>query len=107
MTSDAGAQAQLKAMIRTFAPALADAQVAAAQACYRPVTRVGLPLMGPVPGVAGAYLATGHSVWGMLNAPATGEAMAELIVEGDTRTFDLSAFDPARLPRLRHDAIRA
>jgi glycine/D-amino acid oxidase-like deaminating enzyme len=107
VASDAGAQAQLKAMIRTFAPALADAQVVAAQACYRPVTRDGLPLMGRVPGVAGAYLATGHSVWGMLNAPATGEAMAELIVEGDTRTFDISAFDPARLPRLRHDAIRA
>ena len=27
-------------------------------------------------------LATGHSVWGMLNAPATGEAMSELILDG-------------------------
>jgi glycine/D-amino acid oxidase-like deaminating enzyme len=63
--------------------------------------------MGRVPGVEGAYVATGHSVWGMLNAPATGEAMAELIVGGDTRSVDISAFDPARLPRLRRDAIRA
>ena len=107
VTSDAGAQARLKAMIRTFAPALADAEVVAAQACYRPVTRDGLPLMGRVPGVEGASVATGHSVWGMLNAPATGEAMAELIVEGETRTVDIAAFDPARLPRLRGDAIRA
>jgi glycine/D-amino acid oxidase-like deaminating enzyme len=96
IASDAGAQAQLKAMVRTFAPALADAPVVAAQACYRPVTRDGLPLMGRVPGVAGAYVATGHSVWGMLNALATGEAMAELIVDGAARTVAIDAFDPAR-----------
>jgi glycine/D-amino acid oxidase-like deaminating enzyme len=106
VASDAGAQSQLKAMIRTFAPALADAHVVALQACYRPVTRDGLPLMGRVPGVEGAYLATGHSVWGMLNAPATGEAMAELIVEEGAGTVDISAFDPARLPALRRGAIR-
>jgi glycine/D-amino acid oxidase-like deaminating enzyme len=52
VTSDAGAQARLKAMIRTFAPALADAESVAAEACYRPVTRDSLPLMGRVPGVA-------------------------------------------------------
>ena len=34
---------------------------------------------------SGAYVATGHSVWGILNAPATGEAMAELIVDGSAR----------------------
>lgn len=106
VTTDAGAQAKLRAMIRTFAPALADAEVVAAQACYRPVTRDGLPLMGSVPGVAGAYVATGHSVWGMLNAPATGEAIAELIT-GASTTVDLAAFNPARLPALRRDTIRA
>ena len=67
------------------------------QACYRPVTRDGLPLIGPVAGVEGAYVATGHSVWGILNAPATGEAMAELILDGAARAVDLSPFDPARL----------
>jgi glycine/D-amino acid oxidase-like deaminating enzyme len=96
VTSDAGAQARLKAMIRTFAPALAAAEVIAAQACYRPVTRDGLPLIGRVPTVEGLYVATGHSVWGMLNAPATGEAMAELILEGAARTVDIAAFDPGR-----------
>ena len=50
VTSDAAAQARLKAMIRTFAPALADAEIIAAQACYRPVTRDGLPLLGCLPG---------------------------------------------------------
>jgi glycine/D-amino acid oxidase-like deaminating enzyme len=60
------------------------------------VTRDGLPLLGEVPAVEGLYVATGHSVWGMLNAPATGEAMAELIVEGAASTVDISAFDPGR-----------
>jgi glycine/D-amino acid oxidase-like deaminating enzyme len=96
VTSDAGAQARLRAMIRTFAPALADAEVMAAQACYRPVTGDGLPLLGRVPTVEGLYVATGHSVWGILNAPATGEAMAELLIEGEARTVDISAFHPAR-----------
>jgi glycine/D-amino acid oxidase-like deaminating enzyme len=46
----------------------------------------------------GEYLATGHSVWGMLNAPATGEAMSELILDGAARHVDLMPFAPRRLP---------
>ena len=49
------------------------------------MTQDGLPLIGAIPGARGAYVATGHSVWGILNAPATGEAMAELILDGATR----------------------
>lgn len=103
---DPGACERLRAMTATFAPALAGAEVLAAQACYRPVTRDGLPLIGRVPGLDAAYVATGHSVWGMLNAPATGEAIAELILDRGPSTVDLSAFDPARLPPLRPDAVR-
>jgi glycine/D-amino acid oxidase-like deaminating enzyme len=42
-------------------------------------------------------LATGHSVWGMLNAPATGEAMSELILDGAARHVDLTPFAPGTL----------
>ena len=56
-------------------------------------------------GVAGAYVATGHSVWGILNAPATGEAMAELIVDGVAHNVDLQPFDPSRLPPVEPEAI--
>lgn len=66
------------------------------QACYRPLYDDGLPLLGPVPGVAGAYAATGHNCWGILNAPASGLAMAELLVDGRVQCVDLSAFDPQR-----------
>jgi glycine/D-amino acid oxidase-like deaminating enzyme len=37
----------------------------------------------------------------MLNAPATGRALAELIAEGKATTVDLRPFDPARLPVAR------
>jgi len=77
--------------------ALAEARIVRRQACYRPVTDDGLPLIGRVPGVRGAFVATGHGPWGILNAPATGLALAELIAEGASSVVDLRAFDPARL----------
>ncbi|MCK6453589.1 MAG: FAD-binding oxidoreductase [Alphaproteobacteria bacterium] len=94
---DPGAIERLQAICGQIVPALVQAKIVARQACFRPVTEDGLPLIGAVPGIAGAYVATGHSVWGMLNAPATGEAVAELIVDGGARRVDLSPFDPARL----------
>ncbi|PYN94964.1 MAG: FAD-binding oxidoreductase [Candidatus Rokuibacteriota bacterium] len=81
--------------------ALEKAQITRRQACYRPVTDDGVPLIGRVPSVAGAYVATGHGSWGMLNAPATGLALAELIIDGAASLVDLRPFDPARLPGTR------
>jgi glycine/D-amino acid oxidase-like deaminating enzyme len=95
---DPGAIERLEAMCARLSPVFAQSPILARQACFRPVTRDGLPLIGRLPGLANAYVATGHSVWGILNAPATGEAMAELILDGAARTVDLAAFDPARLP---------
>src|SRR5262249_5874143 len=94
---DDGAIERLEALCARVSPVLAQSPILARQACFRPVTRDGLPLIGRLPGLANAYVATGHSVWGILNAPATGEAMAELIVDGNARTLDLAPFDPARL----------
>lgn len=98
VTPDAGSPERLHAMTTSFAPDLGAAELLALQACYRPVTEDGLPLIGAVPGVDGAFVATGHSVWGMLNDPPTGEVMAELIVDGAATTIDITPFDPARLP---------
>ena len=98
VSPDPGAIARLERMCSEMSPVLASSKTLARQACYRPVTRDGLPLIGRVPDIEGAYVATGHSVWGILNAPATGEAMAELITEGGARNIDLSPFDPGRTP---------
>ena len=75
------------------------------QAVLRDRTEAGLPLIGKVG--EGAYVATGHSVWGILNAPATGEALAELIADGATRGIDLAPFDPRRLRPLDPALLRS
>ena len=93
---DPGALERLERIAAEISPVLAGSRIVARQACYRPITRDGLPLIGRVPGIGGAYVATGHSVWGILNAPATGEALAELIVDGAATTVPPAAFDPAR-----------
>lgn len=87
----------LQRMAASLSSALVDAQRTRSQACYRPICADGLPLLGRIPDVSGAYVATGHNCWGILNAPASGVAMAELIVDGCSKTIDLSPFDPRRL----------
>lgn len=101
VVEDPGACEQLRSMTAAFSPELGASPVLAVQACYRPVTVDGMPLIGRVPGVEGALVATGHSVWGMLNGPATGEVMAELILDGAATTVDIGPFDPARQPPLK------
>lgn len=93
---DEGAFDRLEAMCAEISPVLRDSKVLARQACYRPVTRDGVPIIGPVPNAPGVFVATGHGVWGILNGPATGEALAQLIGTGRATEIDLSAFDPAR-----------
>ena len=97
IAGDEGAHDRLEALCRAVSPALATAPIVAHQACFRPVTEDGLPLIGAIPGIGNAWVATGHSVWGMLNAPATGEAMAELILDGASQHVDLRHFAPGRL----------
>jgi glycine/D-amino acid oxidase-like deaminating enzyme len=109
VSPDPGAIERLERICADLSPVFASTKILARQACFRPITRDGLPLIGRVSGIENAYIATGHSVWGILNAPATGEAMAELIIEGAAHTVDLARFDPGRLrpidpARLRRNA---
>ncbi|KAI5056867.1 hypothetical protein GOP47_0028685 [Adiantum capillus-veneris] len=79
---------------------LQEAEVVAEQACFLPCSEDGLPLIGQIPGVEGLFVATGHSCWGILNAPATGASLAELIVDSKSQLVDLKAFNPARFARV-------
>jgi glycine/D-amino acid oxidase-like deaminating enzyme len=103
---DDGATERLETMCSRLSPAFGRSKILARQACYRPVTQDGLPLIGSIAGLKGAYVATGHGVWGILNAPATGEALADVIVHGAARSVDLSPFDPARLRPLDPKRLR-
>ncbi len=97
VTPDSDALDRLQAISERLSPLFRADKIIARQACFRPVTQDGLPLIGKVPRSEGAYVATGHNVWGILNAPATGEALAELIADGQAVTTDLTPFDPIRL----------
>ena len=97
---------RLQAICERLSPAFRSERIIARQACFRPITQDYNPLIGKVPQVDGAYVATGHNVWGILNAPATGEAMSELVVDGVSRTTDLTPFDPGRLRPLDPAGLR-
>ena len=70
------------------------------QACYLPTTEDGVPIMGLLPdasaGGKGCYIATGHTCWGILLGPASGESMADLIATGQSKHVKLHAFRPSR-----------
>jgi len=91
-----GAAATLQRIAGNLSPALSGARLLTAQACYRPICADAMPLIGAAPAVEGAYVATGHNCWGMLNAPATGLAMSELLLDGVASSVDLAPLDPGR-----------
>ncbi|HEV8615944.1 MAG TPA: FAD-binding oxidoreductase [Methylomirabilota bacterium] len=59
-------------------------------------------LVGPLPGVAGAWVMSGCCVGGLSVSPALGEAVAEWIVDG-VPALDLSEISPARFTGRRID----
>jgi glycine/D-amino acid oxidase-like deaminating enzyme len=97
ISAESAAIKTLKEVATAVSSNFTNAKVLQEQSCFLPCTDDGLPLIGAVPGVdKGLYIATGHSCWGILNGPATGLGIAELIVEGKATSVDLTAFDPAR-----------
>jgi len=61
----------------------------------RPMTPDGLPVIGRAKGWANLTLASGHAMLGVTLAPATGEAVAELLETGRAPSI-IAPFDPAR-----------
>ena len=57
------------------------------------------PLLGEHPDLRGFHLANGFSGHGLMMAPATGAAIAELLLTGASTRLDVSAFDPGRFAR--------
>ncbi|QAU45657.1 NAD(P)/FAD-dependent oxidoreductase [Bradyrhizobium guangzhouense] len=107
VTPDREAIARLQIMCERLSPLFRPDRIIAQQACFRPVTEDGLPLIGLIPQSEGLYVATGHNVWGILNAPATGEALAQLIADGVAREVSLAPFAPGRLAPLDPSLLQA
>jgi D-amino-acid dehydrogenase len=57
----------------------------------RPLSADGLPVLGRVPGVAGAYVATGHGPSGLTLGPYSARVVADLVV-GHVSDLDLAPF---------------
>jgi len=89
-----GGLAAILTLARTLVPGLADAPVTASWSNFRPYTEDHLPVLGRTP-VRGLVLATGHFRNGILLAPITAEAIAELVATGRS-TLDLAPFSVAR-----------
>jgi glycine/D-amino acid oxidase-like deaminating enzyme len=68
---------------RRLAPGLADLSVIRSFSGLRPASPDGLPLLGPLPGFDGLYVATGHEGDGIALAPITGEIVGASLVGGD------------------------
>ncbi|KAJ1629111.1 FAD dependent oxidoreductase [Pavlovales sp. CCMP2436] len=81
-------------LARTLCADLKDAKRIGEQSCYLPITLNGVPAIGRVPGAPGVFVGAGHGCWGILNGPATGLALTELIMHGKARCVSLDAFEP-------------
>lgn len=64
----------------------------------RPAPVDSIPLIGAVPGAAGAFCGFGHHHIGLTTGPRTGEILAGLIC-GNRPNIDVTPFDPARFAR--------
>ena len=81
---------------RANSPVIANAEVVERTACLRPLSADNVPIIGAVPGMPGAYLATGHGRKGLLLSLGTGKALAALVIDGASKDVDLAPFSPAR-----------
>ncbi|MFT5448371.1 MAG: glycine/D-amino acid oxidase-like deaminating enzyme [Gammaproteobacteria bacterium] len=96
ITVDLEACAELQRIAARLCRPLSNAKLIATQACYRPICADAMPLIGPVPAAEGAFIASAHNCWGMLNAPATALVMSELLADGVASSIDITPLRATR-----------
>jgi D-amino-acid dehydrogenase len=82
------------------APGLAQAEIREIRVGLRPASRDGLPILGPVPGIANLLLATGHGSIGLQLGPYSGKVVADMVARGEAET-EIAPFSLARFRRVR------
>lgn len=68
-----------------YLPALRGAAIERVRACARPLSADGRPLLGPVPGIDGLHLITGHGAWGISLGPGSARLVADGVMGGSER----------------------
>jgi len=91
----------LKGAARRF-PAVSEAGIVKLVCHPDAMTPDANPLLGPVPGVSGLFMAAGLSLNGFGGAGGIGKSLAELITAGDTE-LDLYAYRPWRFGPVHRD----
>ncbi len=90
----AGARQLLEALAQ-LCPMLLSATMTGYTVGLRPGTPDSNPLIGALSGLEGLYLASGHAYHGILLAPATAVAIADLVLNGST-PLPIEPFAPER-----------
>jgi glycine oxidase len=80
-------------------PALAKAEITERIVGFRPVPADGLPILGPVPGVDGAFIIAGHSA--VSRSALYAEVVRDYVVDGNSRV--LPSMEPFLLERFQRD----
>ncbi|MFQ5678730.1 MAG: NAD(P)/FAD-dependent oxidoreductase [Gemmatimonadota bacterium] len=73
---------QLSTAAREYLERVGEAEPVSEWCGLRPCTPDGRPIVGPVPGYPGLFVATGHAMLGLTLAPVTGKLMAEYVLDG-------------------------
>ncbi|TMB62413.1 MAG: FAD-binding oxidoreductase [Chloroflexi bacterium] len=71
-------------------PLFADVQIRSSWSCYYEMTPDDHPIVGPVPGVEGLFIAAGFSGHGFMHAPAIAQLVVEQMLDGRARALDIS-----------------
>jgi len=96
----AGAAADILAAACAMVPRLAGLTLDTAYAGLRPATPDHRPIIGAAPDLDGLVHATGHYRSGILLAPITAEAIADVVMDGRT-ALPVAAMRPGRFARRR------
>jgi sarcosine oxidase subunit beta len=78
-------------------PAMAECAYADGHAGIYDVSPDARPIIGPIAELPGLFVAAGFSGTGFKTSPAVGAAMAEMIIDGKSKTVDLSPFSFERI----------
>jgi glycine/D-amino acid oxidase-like deaminating enzyme len=84
---------------KSMSPTIGSSAPILSQACMRPCAPDALPMIGYVPNVDGAIIASAHNCWGILWSPITGQIVSELILEGESSCCDIRNFTPSRFAK--------
>ena len=97
--------AKISEGVQSLCPGILESKVVSHVTGLRPASADWLPIMGAVPSIQGAYVATGHQRLGITLSAITGELMSQL-VSGATPRLDLHPFRLDRFEGVTMQMVR-